>query len=147
MAECQNKRMGKRVETIWDRIEEAMRDAGYTRGFQTGAAKIAKIKQPSVYGWKVGATPEMQHIVALAKELGVCVEWLYMGRGPKRPGESLPPDLGEMADFWERLPLDVRAEIVGFAKYKRSISFTGDPEKREVYQEQIGRKESTKGGT
>lgn len=138
---CQNVRMPRSTETIWQRIEESLRDAGYTRGFQTAAAKMVGIKQPSVAGWKKGGTPELKHVLVLARKLNVCVEWIYTGRGPKRPGEGLPPDLGEIADFWERLPLEVRSEIVGFAKYKRSITFTGDETKRESFQQSIARKD------
>lgn len=135
--------MPRSTETIWQRIEEALRDAGYAaRGAQTAAAKMVGIRQPSVAGWKKGATPELKHVLILARKLNVCVEWIYTGRGPKRPGSDLPPDLGEIADFWERLPLDVRSEILSFARFKRSVTFTGDPEKREAFQEQISRAES-----
>lgn len=135
---CQNVRMPRSTETIWQRIEEALGEAGHpARGAQTAAAKMVGIRQPSVAGWKKGATPELKHVLILARKLNVCVEWIYTGRGPKRPGSDLPPDLGEIADFWERLPLDVRNEIVGFAKFKRSITFTGDPARLEGFHERI----------
>lgn len=130
-------------EQRWGRIETALREAGHKSGFQTVAAKMVGIKQPSVAAWKAGtSTPDMDHIIILAEKLGVCVEWLYTGRGPKKPGDNLPDDLRELAGFWGKLTPEARDHLIGTARLWRSTTFTGDPEKRDQYQETIARKPS-----
>lgn len=126
--------------TFWDRLQEAMADNGMETENLTAAASLIKKHYTAATKWRDGGYPSMSNAVRLAEKLGVSVEWLLTGRGSKRPSANIPPDLGELADFWGRLPLDVRAEIIGFAKYKRSTTFTGDRDRREEYQERIARK-------
>lgn len=70
--------------TFWLRVQEAMRDKGLDPT-QKAAGELIGISQPSVHKWTKGGQPKMEHAVALAAKLNVCVEWLYSERGPKRP--------------------------------------------------------------
>lgn len=41
------------------------------------------------WNWRTGEKlPGMRNSLVLAKRLGVCVEWMLTGRGPKRPAEA-----------------------------------------------------------
>lgn len=70
--------------SFWLRVQEAMRDKGM-EPTQKAAGALIGISQPSVNKWTKGGLPKMEHCVALAAKLNVCVEWLYLERGPKRP--------------------------------------------------------------
>ena len=100
--------------TFWDRVSEAMSDNGM-KPSQTAVADMIGIKQPSVSEWtKTGGYPTMENGVKLAKRLGVSVEWLYTGAGPKRP-----PPTDEAAErlwaLWGRIDDFTKGEIVGKA--------------------------------
>lgn len=77
--------MSVNTETAWSRIQAAMRARGM-KATQATAARIVGVSQPSVSDWAKGSIPRMSHAVRLANRLGVCVEWLLTGRGPKVPG-------------------------------------------------------------
>lgn len=70
--------------TFWLRVQEAMRDRGLDPT-QKAAGQLIGISQPSVHKWTKGGQPSMEHVVALAAKLHVCVEWLYTERGAKHP--------------------------------------------------------------
>lgn len=50
---------------------------------QKAAAKLIGKSQNAGFKWKHGMPPERKHLVELALKLGVAVEWLETGRGPK----------------------------------------------------------------
>lgn len=98
-----------------DRIEIGRRIvlACRTKGFEKQAdiAKALKISQMTVSYWIRGLkAPPISQGLKLAKVLGVCVEWLYTGRGqmtPEVPEESVqiaekithsPPHLRQLID-------------------------------------------------
>ncbi len=102
------------ARTFWDRVREAMKDAGM-KPTQAGAANLIGIRQPSVYDWtKPGGFPTLENGIALAERLNVCVEWLYTERGPKR---TPPRDLAaeRLWDVWPRLDDATKGELVGLA--------------------------------
>jgi hypothetical protein len=70
--------------SFWLRVQEAMKDKGLDPT-QKVAGELCGIKQPSVHKWTKGGQPRMEHVVILASKLHVCVEWLYLERGPKHP--------------------------------------------------------------
>lgn len=70
--------------SFWLRVQEAMKDKNL-EPTQKVAGELIGIKQPSVHKWTKGGQPKMEHVLALATKLGVCVEWLYLERGPKYP--------------------------------------------------------------
>lgn len=110
--------MQKTTRTPWDRIKEALIDAGYD-GRQEDAARLVGIKQPSVSEWKnEGTAPSLENTITLASKLNVCVEWILTERGPKRPGAPMEPAAQALWDLWPRIPQEDRGQIVGFAEAK-----------------------------
>ena len=102
--------------TFWLRLKEVLResDLDFT---QKGAARLAGVAQPSVSDWnKPGGWPELETGITLAKKLGVCVEWLYTGRGPKYPLGDGDPYSEHLGRLWPRLTEQVRADIVALAR-------------------------------
>lgn len=111
--------------TFWDRVVEAMQDAGL-KPTQTGAAKLVGISQPSVAEWKeVDGYPTMSNAVTLAKKLGVCVEWLLLERGPKHP---IPEDplAQRLWGMWPLLDDGTKHELVGLATGRLRRDDDGD---------------------
>jgi len=104
--------------TAWERIQEALIDAGY-EGTQKEVESVIEIKQGSVSGWnKVGGSPSLPNAIAIGLKLNVCVEWILTERGPKRPGPPMEKTARELWDAWGRISADDRSEILGFAKAK-----------------------------
>jgi hypothetical protein len=102
--------------TVWARLKEALADKKLPPT-QTHAASILGIKQSSVAEWnRLGIYPKMEHAVELARRLGICVEWLLTGRGPKHP----PPAGDSFADqlwaVWPDLSDDAKRDILGHAR-------------------------------
>lgn len=64
---------------------------------QSRLAKIADVKQPSVFGWICGKTQTINFVAALriSQALGVSLKWLAEGVGDPlpAPGEARPGDL------------------------------------------------------
>jgi transcriptional regulator with XRE-family HTH domain len=59
---------------------------------QTGVGKLFGVTQPSVYKWEnLGVLPERKRIAEIAIALGVTMEWLETGRGPKFVPNSEDP--------------------------------------------------------
>lgn len=86
---------------FWDRLVEALRDAGVTEDFQTAAARSIRIKQPSVHEWSTGKSmPSMANVVKLAEKLHVSVEWLYTGRGDKHPRPQHDETVDKLWGLW-----------------------------------------------
>jgi transcriptional regulator with XRE-family HTH domain len=104
----------KPKRSFWDRVCEAMQDAGM-KPTQTGAAKLINISQPSVAEWKeLDGYPTMANAVELARKLNVNVEWLLLERGAKRP---IPTDAlaQRLWDMWGNLDEGTKHELVGLA--------------------------------
>ena len=106
--------MAKPKRSFYDRAWEALLERHGQRSTQALLAALAGVKQPTVNDWKEKG-PKLANAVRLAENLGVCVEWLYTERGPKRPGEGAP-----MAPIWAELDEDERTEISRFAAFLRS---------------------------
>lgn len=82
---------------------------------QTAAAALVHIKQPSVAEWKeIDGYPTMANAVELARKLNVCVEWLLLERGPKRPTPT-DPLAQRLWGMWPQLDDGTRHELVGLA--------------------------------
>lgn len=102
-------------KSFWGRVLEALLDMGIDQDQQTAVAKLIKIKQPSVFEWTEGSLPSMKNAVKLANELGVNVEWLYTGRGSKRP-ISIGSEAEELWELWRRVPA-IRGELLKYARF------------------------------
>lgn len=103
-----------------DRAMEALRDRyPKERPTQTRLAKIAQCSQPAVTEWDLpDRAPEHGRVLKIAKETGVCVEWLYTGRGPKYP---LPaPTEDPFLKEWANLDPSMREQIETYRNWLQS---------------------------
>lgn len=101
-------------ETFWDRVVEALSDMGVNEDQQTAVAKMIGAKQPSIWEWaNEDSLPSMKNARALARKLGVSVDWLLMGDTAKVP----PPKGDAWADalwrLWPNLTDEEKARVVG----------------------------------
>jgi len=99
-------------QTIYDRIIMAREEAGQAVTL-TGIAKDLGINHSAIAKWKRGKGARHDHMLWLAKTTGVCVEWLYTGRGLKRPAR---PDVLELVDALDALSATDRAAVLRFAR-------------------------------
>jgi hypothetical protein len=124
---CHHSRVVKtQRRSFWDRVCEAMQDAGM-KPTQTGAAKLVNISQPSVAEWKeLDGYPTMANAVELARKLNVNVEWLLLERGAKRP---VPMDAlaQRLWDMWGNLDEGTKHELVGLATGRLRRGDGGQP--------------------
>jgi hypothetical protein len=99
-----------------------------------GLAKKLQMSQGSIQRWVRGTgLPTLETTVQLSAMTGCCVEWLLTGRGPERPLDPGSP-LGELMALFQAVSDEGQAEILKFARYQRTIAFTGDPRKRSEFQ-------------
>lgn len=88
---------------------------------QARLAQLAGVKQPTVNDWKEGA-PAIDTGIRLAKALGLCVEWLYTERGPKRPGVANTDGdqyLSPILEAWPELDDELKRQIAKYADFVR----------------------------
>jgi len=104
-------------KTVWKRILEAMTDVSLPRT-QTAVAKVCGITQPSVQRWAKGRNaPTLKQAIRFCLKTGVCVEWIYTGRGPKHP-EAKPGSTTEaVLQIFHALDEDGRKEVLRHAEY------------------------------
>lgn len=92
--------------TFSERLNKAMKDAGYTQG---SLAKAVGMAQSSVNKLLNGAASSRK-TVEIAAALGVSPEWLSSGVGPIKRDEALPPEsTWRKVDAWDKntpLPTD-----------------------------------------
>lgn len=76
--------------------------------------------------------PTLDHVIQIAEKLGVCVEWLLTGRGPKKP--LSPRTVAHMNTFDELVPdkqVTIQEVTVAFAQSAQLIPWQeGDPGRR-----------------
>lgn len=103
------------IQTFWDRVKLAM-VAKKMKPTQAIAAKIAQRSQATISEiWnKPNGAPEHDVVVRLARELGVCVEWLYTARGDMKPGASFK-DAEQLLSVWNDLSDADRRALTGWA--------------------------------
>ena len=103
-----------------DRALEALRDRyPKERPTQVRLAKIAGCSQPAVREWGLpDRAPDHARVLRIAKETGVCVEWLYTERGPKYPpGE---PQGDPFLKEWTDLDPETRRQIQSYREFLRT---------------------------
>jgi len=132
-----NAAMSKQETSILDRVIEAAKDKGLPTT-QKAIGAVAGVGQSSVSRWSDENPPTLENALALAEGYGVCVEWLYTGRGPKTPA-GVDPKLQELTDIFLKLPIDVQEEVLGYLRYKHSTTFTGDPARRKAFESTLPR--------
>lgn len=112
--------MSPSTESFWARLVEAMTDKGIP-STQTNAGKLAGVTQPAARKWAEGGFPEMNKAKQIAKILGVSVDWLLTGEGPKRVPNVNESDeeLIEFLAMWPDLPAEGRRVLIESAKLMR----------------------------
>lgn len=117
-----NEAMPKRSDrSFLDRAIEALQDRfPREKATQVRLAQLAGVKQPSVNEWgDKDRAPAMPTGVKLAMALGVCVEWLYTERGPKRPtdGANVDEHLSPILEVWPNLDPALKRQIARYADF------------------------------
>jgi hypothetical protein len=112
-----------RTRTFLERALEALRERHpRERPTQTRLAKIAGVSQPAVFEWGLpDRAPAHPQVLKLARELNVCVEWLYTERGPKHPqkaADSPEPFL----QTWENLDPETKRQLERYAEFIKGES-------------------------
>jgi hypothetical protein len=80
---------------------------------QTKLAKIAGVSQPTAHEWGLpDRAPSHDKVLKIAGYTGICVEWLYTGRGPKRP-----PPLDPFIQRWLEMDDEMRREISNYYEF------------------------------
>lgn len=133
--------MGLPHSEFWERLTKALDRAGLPVS-QMGLAKKLKMSQGSIQRWVRGTgLPTLDTTVQLSEMTGCCVEWLLTGRGPERLLDPKSP-LGEILALFQSVTEEAQAEILKFARYQRTISFTGDQKRRSAFQVGLMKKTS-----
>lgn len=105
--------------TAWDRLKEAMTEAGKGKT-QQDLADLVGITQPSVAEWnRADGGPSLPTAIDLAEKLNTCVEWILTGRGPKHPGPPLDALTDQLMEVWKTLSPDQRRDLVGHLRMIR----------------------------
>lgn len=84
-------------------------------------------------------TPTLKQAIHLAEKMGVSVEWLLTGRGPRVPLPDIPESLEELAAIWGKLPEKVQIEITGYAKLTRAQTSTASLERHAEVEAKLAR--------
>lgn len=117
----ENRRMAKRpslpASPFWKRLEEALGDKPAWQPFNANyVATRLKKSQGSVHRWYTGqGYPELDQALALAKEGGVCIDWLLNAVKPKYP-ISKDPTLRRLLEICEDLPKEGRSAVLRSAE-------------------------------
>lgn len=103
-----------------ERALEALRDRyPNERPTQVRLAKVAGVSQPAAREWGFpNRAPDHAGVLKIAKETGVCVEWLYTERGPKYPPAQ--PEGDPFLREWDQLDEDTRRQIARYTEFLRN---------------------------
>lgn len=84
---------------------------------QEDIATEVGVGQTAVSGWKTGdKEPSIKNAKALALKADICVEFLYSGRGPKRPWGDVTTPLGKLVEVWEHLTDAEQGQLLAYAE-------------------------------
>lgn len=121
----QTRRMTEKSKrTVWERVKEALQEAGY-ESTQTAAARLIGVKQGSISEWnEPGRYGRLEHLTKVASRTNVCVEWLIHETGPKHPGPPEELAAEQLWAIWGRLSDLTKGKLLGIAQ-----SSLGEPER------------------
>ena len=111
------RRPTKPASPFWERLEDALgRKTKYQPFNANNLARVLQIKQSVTQQWYAGdSEPELWRTKELAKEAGVCTEWLLNNVKPKYP-ISKDPVLQRLFEICEELPQKAREAVLGMAE-------------------------------
>lgn len=111
--------VGTELEKFASRLHEALDDYGMTRdGRQSELGRMFHVTQRAARYWLTGdGFPKTEKIIEISKRLGVNLEWLLTGRGPKNNYDSSTPNNQIFIAIYENLPEEAKKEIMGYAAY------------------------------
>lgn len=123
------------MEDLSSRLRSALDHHGKS---QAWLARQVGVERASVNAWVKGDTKnlKMAYLFAAARALEVRAEWLALGEGP-REAPPVPPGAEKLLELFARMDDERQQETLAFAKYARSISFTGDHEQRSRAQQAL----------
>lgn len=116
--------MPKADETLpqsafWQRVLEAALDKQWPDSQNALAKKLGR-SQGSVQAWVRGQSlPAIKGAIQIAGKLGVCVEWLLTGDGPKKAKPD-DPELLELVEIWSSLAPDRQSATLKFVRFQQS---------------------------
>lgn len=116
---AENERMPKSAvftaSPFWRRLDEAIGQKWAPFNANSVARRL-EMSQGSVYRWFRGeGLPELQTAKDIAKEAGVCIDWLINGVKPKYP-ISKDPVLRELFEVCEDLDIAGRERVLRAAR-------------------------------
>jgi hypothetical protein len=105
------------ASAFWKRLEEALAERKEWHPVNANhVATRLKMSQGSVYRWYRGVgLPELETALYLAKESGVCVDWLLNNVRPKYP-IAKDPVLRELMQMCEELTEEGRERVLRAAR-------------------------------
>jgi transcriptional regulator with XRE-family HTH domain len=75
---------------------ERLRDVVNYVGGQKELERVSGVDQTTISAWlKRVKNPKFQTVKKIADATGFCAEWLYLGRGPKRPEDESPSEIDQ----------------------------------------------------
>lgn len=139
----ENVRMGKKAElpasAFWKRLAECLPSDWAPVNTNSVATRL-DMSQGSIHRWYIGpGLPELPTALYLAKEAGVCIDWLLNNVKPKYP-ISKDPILRELFEVCEELDEAARSRILHSARGEVAL-------KQEANHEKIMRVGNSRGGT
>ncbi len=109
------------ISELWRRFTEGVKDLTPPKAIdqETLATKMGVV-QGTISNWKRGEKkPPIDRGIALAEYAGLCVEYLYTGKGPRRPWGDVGRPLAKLVDVWEELTPAQRDDLLQYAEFLR----------------------------
>jgi transcriptional regulator with XRE-family HTH domain len=107
-----------KTSALWERLIRARLDLKPAKSInQEDIAKEIGVGQTAVSGWKTGRIePSVKSAKALCLKADLCVEFLYSGRGPRRPWGDITTPLGKLVELWEHLTDADQVQLLAYAE-------------------------------
>lgn len=95
------------------RLQGVIKEKGYSEKRESLAKIFDTSPAMAQYYWSGTKMPSMQRAISICCKIGVNVEWLLTGRGPKYPApdDSLSPEAVSVALAWQSLPDELREQV------------------------------------